>query len=59
MANDSNSRNAPDAKRVDINEASEVRYWCDKWGVTEGQLRTAVKSVGARVIDVRRYLGEK
>lgn len=40
---------APDTKRVNANEALEVRYWCDKWGVTENELRAAVRAVGVMV----------
>jgi Protein of unknown function (DUF3606) len=35
-----------DAGRVNINEESEVEYWCRRFGVTPAQLRDAVAKVG-------------
>ena len=41
------SRKAPaDAVRLNVNEAHEIRYWCDKFGCTPTELRNAVRAVG-------------
>jgi hypothetical protein len=45
--------NSKDLSRVSVNEASEVTYWCQKFGCSETQLRTAAKMVGVTVSKVR------
>jgi hypothetical protein len=35
-----------DRTRIKLSEYYEVRYWCEKYGVTEDELRAAVKRVG-------------
>jgi len=47
-----------DAKRINLNEPYEVNYWCQALGVTERQLRDAVKAVGDSSAAVRKYLGK-
>lgn len=42
---------------IEVDEVWQIRYWCDKWGVTEEELRAAVNTVGNRVNDVKRALG--
>lgn len=44
---DSNSRRSwrMDRERINVNESYEVAYWTRKFGVTEEQLRTAVRTV--------------
>jgi hypothetical protein len=32
--------------RINLKEEYEVRYWCEKFGVTEDDLRSAVRRVG-------------
>jgi hypothetical protein len=48
-----------DPRRVDVSEADDVRYWCEKCGCSESQLRTAVKSVGVDARDVQVYLKKR
>jgi len=43
-------------QHIDIDDAHELRYWIRELSVTEQELRTAVRSVGPRVEDVRRQL---
>jgi hypothetical protein len=43
---------------INISDASEVRYWARKLGVTPDQLRAAVSQVGTQVKKVRDYLWE-
>lgn len=46
MADDKSQRSPQDAARINVNEDYEVRYWTDKFGVSEQQLRDAVAKVG-------------
>lgn len=46
------------AHRINVNEPYELRRWCAHFGVTEQQLRDAVKKVGPMVADVKRHLGK-
>ena len=58
MADDPNKRGPADRQRVNVNEPHEVRYWSEKWGVTEQQLRDAVNRAGVMVTDVAKALGK-
>jgi hypothetical protein len=58
MTDDKTQRAPRDAERVNVNEDYEVRYWCKKWGVSEQQLRDAVKRVGVMSKDVAKALGK-
>jgi aminopeptidase YwaD len=46
MVDDLKNRGPADRSRVNIHEDYEVRYWTEKWGVSEAQLVAAVKKVG-------------
>jgi hypothetical protein len=41
-----------------VNEPHELRYWTQALGVTEAQLREAVKAVGPSATAVREHLGK-
>lgn len=56
MSDDLSKKRPQDASKVNINESWEVKYWCDKWNVTEKQLKEAVKSVGILATEVAKYL---
>lgn len=58
MADDLSKRGPADRTRINVNESWEVKWWCQHLGVTEQQLRDAVKKVGVMVTDVRRHLGK-
>lgn len=58
MTDDKTQRAPRDAERVNVNEDYEVRYWTQKWGVSEQQLRDAVKRVGVMSKDVAKALGK-
>jgi hypothetical protein len=58
MADDLTNRGAQDRSRINVNETHEVRYWTQKWGVSEEQLAAAVKKVGVSVDAVARELGK-
>jgi hypothetical protein len=47
-----------DRARVDVNQASERAYWCQKFGCSEAQLRNAVKMVGVTASKVRVQLAQ-
>lgn len=48
-------------RHVNIDQDRELHYWAQKWGVTPGEIREAVKNVGtsaeavAREVVPRRY----
>jgi hypothetical protein len=59
MADDLGNRGAQDRSRIDINEAHEVRYWTQRFDVTEEALRKAVAEVGVSVDEIAEHLGKK
>ncbi len=59
MADDKSKRGPADSARVNMNEAYEVRYWTEKFGCTETQLRAAVTAVGVLAKDVEAFLKKK
>lgn len=58
MSDDLSKRRPQDSSKVNIHEAWEVRYWCDKFGVTETRLKEAVRAVGVSTAAVQKYLGK-
>jgi hypothetical protein len=56
MADDRTKRGGADRSRINLNQAYEVRDWCEKFGCTETQLREAVREVGLQASDVEAYL---
>ena len=50
------SENLKDRSRINVSDASDVAYWCQKLGCSETQLRYAVKTVGVTVSKVRAHL---
>lgn len=56
MADDKTKTGGQDRKRINLNEDYEVRDWTKSLGVTEQQLRDAVKAVGDSVDKVREHL---
>jgi hypothetical protein len=57
MADDLSKRGKPDQTRINVNERWEVEWWTKHLGVSEVQLRNAVKTVGPMVANVKRHLG--
>jgi hypothetical protein len=45
-----------DDSRINIDQDYEVRYWCEKLGVSADQLKSAVAKVGPLVKHVREHL---
>ena len=61
MPDDLKQAGAQDRSRININinEPHEVRYWTQRFGVTEEALRRAVAQVGVSVEAVAQHLGRK
>lgn len=57
MADDRNLRGPQDSSRVNLEQDYERRYWCERFGCTEDQLRRAVAKVGSSADAVGRELG--
>lgn len=45
-----------DDTRINLHQAHEIRYWTNKWTITETTLRTAVAAAGVLVKDVEAWL---
>jgi hypothetical protein len=58
MADDLSNRGPQDRNRVNTTEPWELKHWTKTFGVTEEQLKAAVKAVGPMVADVRKKLGK-
>ncbi|MFJ3465832.1 DUF3606 domain-containing protein [Achromobacter spanius] len=56
MSDDLSKRGPQDRSRINVNESHELRYWTQEFGVTEDQLRAAVKAVGVSATAVRAAL---
>jgi hypothetical protein len=56
MSDDTNNRGPQDRSRVAIGQDHEVRYWSEKFGVSERQLQDAVDAVGESAEAVENYL---
>ena len=56
MSEDKRDRGRPDRDRIYITEAYELRYWSNKFGVSQEELAAAVMRVGPMVRDVEAEL---
>jgi Protein of unknown function (DUF3606) len=56
MADDPNVASRLDGSLINIGQDYEVRYWCEKLGISEDQLKSAVAKVGPLVKHVREHL---
>jgi len=56
MSDDLRQRGGSDRKRININQAHEVRYWAEKFGVSPQELKHAVGTVGDRAKRVQDHL---
>lgn len=57
MADDLQNAGPQDRARVNVNEPHEVRYWTEKFGVSELELRSAVAEVGVSAEKIAIHLG--
>jgi hypothetical protein len=58
MADDTSKTGAADRTQINVNQPHEVQYWTKALGISEDQLKTAVKSVGPNAEAVRKHLGK-
>lgn len=56
MSDNLKNRGPQDRARVNTSEAWELSYWTKEFGVTEEQLKAALKAVGPMADDVRKQL---
>jgi hypothetical protein len=56
MADDKTLRSPQDASRISLSEDYEVRYWTQKFCISEERLREAVKAAGNSADAVERHL---
>ena len=59
MSDDRTNREARDHARIDINQDSERRDWAKSFGITEDELKDAVRTTGDSADKVRDYLQVK
>ena len=59
MADDRSIRGGQDRTRVNMDQDYEARYWSEKWGVSQEELRSAVKQVGPMVSDLEKHFGSR
>ncbi|WP_145600096.1 DUF3606 domain-containing protein [Yersinia frederiksenii] len=58
MADNLNIKQPQDKNFISLSEDWEVKYWTKALGVTEQQLRAAVKAVGSGTKKVKEHLGK-
>jgi hypothetical protein len=56
MADDPNIRGAGDRQRINVDQDYELRNWSRKFGVSEDELRRAVREVGPMADVVESHL---
>jgi len=56
MAVDPRKAEGQEPERINLDQADDVRYWAEQFGVTAEELRSAVEAAGPMVKDVRRRL---
>jgi hypothetical protein len=59
MPYDRAQRGPQDRTHVNVNQGQDLHYWAKHFGVTEEQLREAVRHVGNRTGDVEKFLWHK
>ena len=57
MPDDTLNRSRQDQLRIDVNQPHEIRYWTQRLGCSEQELRAAVAQAGVMADDVRAALG--
>ncbi len=56
MSDDLSNKGMQDRTRINTNEDYEVRYWSEKFGVSQDRLKAAVQKVGNSVSAVEKEL---
>lgn len=58
MPDDLTKTGKSDRDKINVNQPHELRDWSKKFGVTEEQLKKAVKEVGVNAADVKKKLNK-
>ncbi len=58
MSDDLDRKGPEDPKKINVNQAWEVSYWCKTLGLTKSELIAAVKAVGVMVVNVKAYIAK-
>jgi hypothetical protein len=58
MSDDLTNSGVQDRSRINVNESHEIRYWTQRFEVSEAELRKAVAEVGVSVKAVAEHLGK-
>ncbi|QGZ39948.1 uncharacterized protein DUF3606 [Pseudoduganella flava] len=58
MSDNLQQRGPQDRSRINVNEPWELRYWTKELGLSEDELRQAVKEAGPSVEAVRQHVGK-
>jgi hypothetical protein len=56
MSDNLQKRRPQDASRINTSEQWEIDYWTETLGVSEADLKEAIKAVGNSSDNVRKYL---
>ena len=59
MPDDKSKPGGQDRSRIDVSEPYELRDWARKFGVSEDELKEAVRSVGDQAATVAQHLRAK
>ena len=59
MTDNTEDRGPQDRSRISLGQDYEVRYWSQRFGINEEQLRAAVEDVGPSVQEVEQYLANR
>ena len=59
MSDDKTQKGGQDRTRINTNEDYELRYWSEKFNVSEEDLKEAVDEAGTYVEDVQEYFRKR
>jgi len=59
MADNKSKAGEPDRSMINTSERYEMEYWTKKLGVSDAELKAAVKAVGNSVEQVTAYLRDR
>jgi hypothetical protein len=59
MPDDLTNRGSQDRSRINVHEAHEVIYWCQRFGCSEEMLRQCVQEVGVNALKVESCVKSK
>jgi hypothetical protein len=57
MSDDPSKRGKQDRPRINVSEDHELRYWTEKFRVSQDELKSAVQKLGPMATDVQQHLG--